>query len=188
MQILKHAATIYTPEILELFQEEQKSEKAYEIARDGLQKLLDLVDASFEDDEVHAPRSTGAEATNAWLVNSLDSTVNDNIIDKRNRGIKPKEKVTYKTSKRPRSCLGKASKKKETRSKVQISNNHDTFVEQSSIYEGSKFMSASRYSEDFEKVNATWTTLGNENLDLANEVMLSQLSQLQDYIRNDIFN
>ncbi|KAL6556285.1 hypothetical protein OROGR_005573 [Orobanche gracilis] len=86
-----------------------ESTRAYEIAKKGLQKLLEQVNASFVEDVGVEPKGA-----NTSISDSVGTTVQDSISCKKVRGLKAKEKVTYGSSKRPKSCLEKATRKRKS--------------------------------------------------------------------------
>lgn len=100
-----------------------ESKNRYKIARQGLQKLLEEVDACLEDDDAQDQCRT--HTTDAYISNPLDSTEGGNPSCKKIRGIKPKERITYKTSKRPKSCLEKGTKRRKSKTSVPRSENED---------------------------------------------------------------
>ncbi|KAH7857951.1 hypothetical protein Vadar_018249 [Vaccinium darrowii] len=82
-----------------------ETEKAYKITLDGFHKLLEEVDVILRRDEVEELLAKEQNESN-----NLDTA----SIGKRVRGIKVKERTRIKTSKRSRSALEGATKKKKT--------------------------------------------------------------------------
>ncbi|KAG8369966.1 hypothetical protein BUALT_Bualt14G0068100 [Buddleja alternifolia] len=76
-----------------------ESEKTYGIAKQGLRKLFDQVDASFEDDSIEEAVSTTVDV-DVHLSEPIDTIKDGDISWKKARGIKPKEKITYKMTRR----------------------------------------------------------------------------------------
>ena len=94
------------------------SSQAYEIAKQGIQKLVEEIDTSFEALEIQKSPDKGPQSSNLDATDDVDVTTVA-IRPSKIKGIKAKEKINYKTKNRPKSCLetGKRGRNRAKKSK-----------------------------------------------------------------------
>ncbi|XP_027124261.1 protein FAR-RED IMPAIRED RESPONSE 1-like [Coffea arabica] len=137
-KILQHAASIYTHEVYEKFKEElckgidckwevdgelgnqliyRVTTISYQIAKDGFWKMSEQIDACCQGKKKMKEVRIEENCSAYQDVDTNPSEIAYNKI----KGIKVKEKVTYKSSKRPRSALEMATKKRKYKVKEKFS-------------------------------------------------------------------